>query len=204
VNTSYVLRYMRLEDVSQVVEIDKLSFSMPWAARSYHFELNDNKSSHMVSLEAPTRQGDQPGFWNSLRRFGKPPTGSTIVGYGGMWYIDGEAHISTIATHPDYRGKGLGEVLLVGMLARSIILGAEYAVLEVRVSNEPAINLYKKYEFSIVGHRKQYYRDNNEDAYLMHLAPMDEAYRERLKARINALCTRVNFLDRFIEQPIRG
>jgi [ribosomal protein S18]-alanine N-acetyltransferase len=203
VNVPYVLRYMRLEDVPQVVEIDKLSFTMPWSARSYHFELNDNNSAHMVTLETAGQAKSQPGLWGALRRLGKQQPAGIIVGYGGMWYIEGESHISTIATHPEFRGKGLGEVLLAGMLARSIVLGAEYTVLEVRVSNMAAINLYKKYEFEVVGRRKKYYRDNNEDAFLMNLAPMNEAYRERLNERISALNARVPYLDRFTYEPVR-
>jgi ribosomal-protein-alanine N-acetyltransferase len=63
----------------------------------------------------------------------------------------------------------------------------------VRVSNAHAIKLYKKYEFEIVGQRKGYYRDNNEDAYLMHCSPLDAAYRARFADRLTALNTRVNF-----------
>ncbi|MFN7210900.1 MAG: ribosomal protein S18-alanine N-acetyltransferase [Aggregatilineales bacterium] len=172
----YTLRYMRLGDIPPVMAIDQLAFSTPWSANSYLFEINDNRSAHMVVLE----------------RAGEPPC---IVGYGGMWLIEGEAHISTIATHPDWRGLGLGEVLLGGMVRRGMALGATYSVLEVRVSNVPAINLYRKYEFQIVSLRKGYYRDNNEDAYLMHLAPLDAAYAERFAARWRALQARVAFSD---------
>ena len=99
-----------------------------------------------------------------------------IIGYAGMWLIDGEAHISTIAVHPDFRSRGLGEVLLAGILSRGMFLDAEYSVLEVRVSNHSAINLYKKYEYEIVGRRKRYYRDNNEDALIMTVNNLDQAY----------------------------
>ncbi|PJF30612.1 MAG: ribosomal-protein-alanine N-acetyltransferase [Candidatus Thermofonsia Clade 1 bacterium] len=172
----YTLRYMRLQDIPHVMEIDQLAFSTPWSMNSYIFEINDNRSAHMIVLE----------------REGEP---LCIVGYGGMWLIEGEAHISTIATHPNWRGQGLGEVLLGGMVLRGMRLGATYCVLEVRVSNVPAINLYRKYEFQIVSVRKGYYRDNNEDAYLMHLTPLDAAYLERFKARWQALQARVTFTD---------
>lgn len=195
----YILRYMRTDDIPQVVEIDKLSFALPWSARSYVFEVTDNNSSHMAVLE---RFDDQPkpgGIIGALRRLSGLQSHTTIIGYGGFWFIDGEAHISTIATHPDYRGKGWGEVLLTGMLARAIQLKAEYAVLEVRVSNTPAITLYRKYEFEIVGKRKNYYRDNNEDAYLMHLAPMDNAYASRLREHMEQLKARVSYKDLFTQ-----
>ncbi|PJF34926.1 MAG: ribosomal-protein-alanine N-acetyltransferase [Candidatus Thermofonsia Clade 1 bacterium] len=172
----YTLRYMGLEDISHVMEIDELAFQTPWSMDSYLSEVCNNDSAHMVVLE---HQAEVP----------------TIVGYGGMWVIEGEAHISTIATHPEWRGRGLGEVLLAGMVLRSTKLGATYCVLEVRVSNVPAINLYRKYEFQIVSVRKGYYHDNNEDAYLMHLTPLDAAYLERFQARWQALQARVAFTD---------
>ncbi len=200
---TYTLRYMDLEDISQVVEVDKLSFPMPWSSRSYIFEISDNQSSHMVTLELGPAVNHNGGLLGALRRLSGQPRSGRVAGYGGFWYIDGEAHISTIAIHPDLRGKGLGEVLLAGMLARSIILKAEYAVLEVRVSNETAINLYKKYEFDIVGERKKYYRDNNEDAYLMHLAPLDEAYQARFVHRLEQLRARVPFTDLLTQQTVR-
>jgi [ribosomal protein S18]-alanine N-acetyltransferase len=188
----YVLRYMRLEDIPQVVEIDKLSFPMPWSPRSYSFEISDNNAGHMIVLEIPTTASTDRGLMGVLHRLrGQPTVPTTITGYGGFWLIEGEAHISTIAVHPAYRSHGLGELLLAGMLERGMALKAEYAVLEVRVSNESAINLYRKYEFEIVGQRKNYYRDNNEDAYLMHLAPMDDAYKVRFAERLNKLRERV-------------
>lgn len=195
----YILRYMRLDDIPQVVEIDKLAFALPWSARSYVFEITDNPSSHMVVLERTDEQPKPGGIIGALRRLGGFQSSNTVIGYGGFWYIEGEAHISTIATHPDYRGKGLGEILLTGMLARAVHLNAEYAVLEVRVSNTPAITLYRKYGFEVVGKRKNYYRDNNEDAYLMHLAPIDKAYTARLMEHIKQLQERVSYTDLFTQ-----
>jgi [ribosomal protein S18]-alanine N-acetyltransferase len=174
----YTLRYMTLDDIPQVVDLDRLSFPLPWSARSYTFEINDNLCSHMVVLEDADLE-TQP-----------------IIGYGGWWQIDGEAHISTIAVHPECRGRGLGEVLLAGMLNRASDLQAEYAVLEVRLTNTNAQNLYHKYEFEVVGRRRHYYRDNNEDALQMHLSNMDsDNYRARFTQRLNALRERVQYAD---------
>ena len=200
---SYTLRYMLPEDIPQVVELDRLSFPIPWSSRSYVFEISDNLASHMVTLEAGVDMRRSHGVLAALRRLGGTSKISTIAGYGGFWLIDGEAHISTIATHPKLRRRGLGEVLLAGMLSRSIALNAEYSVLEVRVSNNTAINLYRKYEYEIVGRRKNYYRDNNEDAFLMHLAPIDEAYRARFAERLLALQARVLYTDCLTQQPPR-
>lgn len=183
----YILRYMRVEDVPAVVQIDELSFATPWSDRSYLFEINDNPTGHMLTLEIEDNAAETG-------------THHAVIGYAGMWLIDGEAHISTIAIHPNYRGHGLGEVLLVGMLSRAMMLNGQYAVLEVRVSNTPAIQLYLKYEFESVGTRKNYYRDyGNEDALLMHLAPLDAAYQHRFHARAAALSNRIQYLNLLVQ-----
>lgn len=194
-----MMRHMRLEDIPQVVQVDELSFPTPWSARTYQFEITNRETSHLVVLEAPGVDAGQPGglrtFFQRLR--GPKTTGGVIVGYGGCWLIAGEAHISTIAVHPAYRGRNLGELLLVGMLARAVRLEAEYSVLEVRVSNSPAQALYRKYEYEVTGVRRGYYRDNGEDAYLMEVRPLDAAYRTRLQERISALRQQVSFIDQF-------
>jgi ribosomal-protein-alanine N-acetyltransferase len=185
---------MRLEDIPQVVNVDALSFPSPWSPASYAFEITNNNTSHMIVLDM---QRQTSGGWRRVwQRLGGQPEPSTIVGYAGMWNISGEAHVSTIAVHPEWRGHGLGEVLLNGLLTRSVALNAEYSVLEVRVSNRSAQNLYRKYGYEIVGDRKGYYRDNNEDAYLMHLAALDAAYVQRLHLLADALRKRVAFTDR--------
>ena len=83
-----------------------------------------------------------------------------------------EAHISTIAVHPDWRGLGLGEWLLLALLEAGQVLGAETATLEVRPSNEPALALYQKYQFEEVGRRPRYYSDNDEDALIFTTPPL--------------------------------
>ncbi len=194
--TNYTLRYMRLEDVPQVLEVDKLSFPLPWSARSYAFEITDNTSSHMITLEAANEARQASGgLMGALKRLRGNHAPRLIAGYAGFWLIDGEAHVSTIAVHPDFRGRGLGEVILAGALNRAIDLKSEYSVLEVRVSNTSALNLYYKYEYKVVGERKNYYRDNNEDAYLMQLAPLDGAYQQRFAERLAKLRERVAYAD---------
>ena len=198
---TYTLRYMSLADIPLVVDVDRLSFPMPWSARSYIFEVSDNQAGHMIVLEVVPETAPARGLMGMFQRLGGLSRQSAIVGYGGFWLIDGEAHVSTIAVHPDHRRRGLGELLLAGMLSRGIAHRAEYSVLEVRVSNEPAINLYRKYEYEIVGQRKRYYRDNDEDAFLMHLAPLDKAYQGRLAARLDNLRARVDYTDALTRNP---
>ncbi|MOA25396.1 ribosomal-protein-alanine N-acetyltransferase [compost metagenome] len=100
-----------------------------------------------------------------------------IIGYGGMWIIMDEAHVTNIAVRSDYRGQGLGNRLLLELQRTAVFFGAAKMTLEVRVSNDIAQNLYRKYGFTASGIRPRYYSDNNEDALIM-WAELD---REQLK-----------------------
>ncbi|MDQ7033964.1 MAG: ribosomal protein S18-alanine N-acetyltransferase, partial [Anaerolineae bacterium] len=124
----------------------------------------------------------------------------TIVGYGGLWKIAEEAHISTIATHPDYRGRKLGEILLAGMIRRAIVLHARYVVLEVRVSNTVAQNLYHKYGFKMHGIKKNYYHHDHEDAYDMRL-DLSGAAIATFKQQYRHLQQHNPFRDRYSRTP---
>src|SRR5262245_20979423 len=122
------LRYMNVQDIPQVVAIDRLSFDLPWSERSYTYEITEANYSHMVVLEKDNESERASGWRRWLPRLnGRHPAGN-IVGYGGLWNIMSEAHISTIAIHPDYRGRGWGEILLAGMVRRSITLHAGFVV----------------------------------------------------------------------------
>jgi ribosomal-protein-alanine N-acetyltransferase len=198
VTPTYLLRHMRLEDIPQVVRIDEVSFPSSWSPRTYQFEISNRDTSQMIVLEMPNLAPRQAGGWRSMvQRLLSPGVPDVIIGYGGCWLIAGEAHISTIAVHPDFRGQGLGELLLVGMLQRGIYLGGVYSVLEVRASNLTAQALYRKYEYKVVGRRKAYYRDNSEDALLMEVRPLDGAYQQRLAHRVAALQERLSYTDHF-------
>jgi ribosomal-protein-alanine N-acetyltransferase len=188
-----ILRYMTMQDLSQVIAIDRLSFDPAWSVHSYEYEVEESNYSHMVVLDQITPPGEYPvpNWWLRLKSaFTSHPNGAQIdaagarheiVAYGGLWNIMGEAHISTIAVHPDRRGHGYGEVVLAGMIHRAINLRAAYAVLEVRVSNITAQNLYHKYEFQSVDTKRNYYRNNHEDAYDMRLH-LDDGYLPRFTA----------------------
>jgi len=96
-----------------------------------------------------------------------------VVGYAGLWLMVDESHITTIAVAPNYRGLGVGELLLLGLIDISRQIGARYLTLEVRVSNTLAQNLYRKYLFKETGVRRKYYSDNNEDALIMWSDPLE-------------------------------
>jgi ribosomal-protein-alanine N-acetyltransferase len=174
---------MRLSDVEAVVELDTLSFPTPWPARTYRYEIANNDRSTMIVLEVgnAARSPNGSGISNWLKRIsGEEPIHPSLIGFSGMWHIADEAHVSTIAVHPAWRGYRLGELLLWNMVYRAIQNDAKLVTLEVRVGNQIAQSLYRKYDFEIMGRRKGYYRDNGEDAYMMGVTPLDDEYRRKL------------------------
>ncbi len=149
------IREMTEADLPTVLKIDRLSFPVPWSENTYRFELRDNHAARLNVAEILEN--------GSMR----------IIGYVGFWFIVDEAHISTIAVHPHFRGQGFGEQLLQNALIDALIRGAQVATLEVRVTNDAAVNLYRKFGFEVIGERQRYYRDNNEDALIMILNDMN-------------------------------
>ena len=145
----YCLRPMTVADIPAVMAIDALSFPTPSSEQLYRNELTDNRLAH----------------YQVLARAGE--TGETIAGYAGFWNIADEIHISTIAVHPDERGRGRGEWLFLNLLLEACRQEPLLVTLEVRVSNAVAQALYRKYRFEEVGLRRRYYRDTGEDAILM-------------------------------------
>jgi ribosomal-protein-alanine N-acetyltransferase len=91
----------------------------------------------------------------------------SIVGYAGIWVMTDEAHVTTIASHPEARGRGVGELLLVALIHRSLEIGARWMTLEVRASNLAAQALYGAFGFEAAGRRPRYYTDDGEDALVM-------------------------------------
>ena len=152
-NWTVRLRPMQIADVERVHEIDVLSFSLPWSERSYRFELTENKHSCLWVAEAVGSDG-----------------AGIIAGMIVVWVVLDEAHIATVAVHPDYRHTGIGRRLLAQGLLDAQMHGARLAYLEVRRSNRSAQLLYESFGFQVVGERPRYYKDNSEDALLMTLA----------------------------------
>ncbi|MDO6851209.1 ribosomal protein S18-alanine N-acetyltransferase [Priestia megaterium] len=138
-------RLMEVKDIDQVVKIEEKSFMTPWSSEAFQNELTNNQFSTYIVMEE----------------------GENIIGYCGTWIVIDEAHVTNIALLPDYRGKGLGELLLRNVMDVLRKLGATSMTLEVRVSNHIAQSLYQKLGFKPGGIRKNYYSDNNEDALVM-------------------------------------
>lgn len=201
------LRYMRLADVPTVVAIDRVSFGAPWSARSFAYEVSQSTYSHMVALELAPELPQQKGL-RRLTQFlnGTPPADPVVVSYGGLWHIADEAHISTIATDPAQRGHGYGELALAAMIRRALTLGSAYIVLEVRVSNTVAQNLYLKYSFQVVDRKANYYHNDGEDAYDMRLSFSEQPnYAAQFEQRYAALLTRYRVRDEYSAvTPPRG
>jgi ribosomal-protein-alanine N-acetyltransferase len=170
---------MELEDIPQVLEVDRESYTVPWPSSAYRREILHNRNARYVVLREiqssgrPARSVDAearnrlPFFPWARRTDPDPARTGRILGYAGMWLMVDEAHITTIAMRSSWRGRGLGELLLATLVDQAFDLGAHRVTLEVRVSNEPAQSLYRKYGFRQEGVRPRYYSDNNEDAYIM-------------------------------------
>lgn len=148
---NFSIRRMTLDDIPVVVELDKISFSLPWPERSFRFELTDNLASRCWIAEVDGR----------------------IAGMVVAWLFVDEAHIATIATHPDFRRQGIARRLLSHTLWHAMKEGARSSFLEVRESNTSAQDMYRKFGYVEAGRRKRYYKDNDEDAILMNLDPLE-------------------------------
>lgn len=193
----YVVEPMTLADLGEVHEIERASFSSPWSERAYRYEIVENRNSTMLVVRPAPQLFGRPAGW--LQRLTQPRRGP-VLGYAGFWLLVDDAHVATIAVHPDWRGRGLGELLLASLLKRAMALGARRSTLEVRVSNQTAQALYHKYGFFIVERRRRYYSDNNEDAYLMSTPPFQSTdFREELARRLAALDARLSE-----QQPLPG
>ncbi len=174
----YYLEPMRQEDVAEVSLVDHLCFSNPWPQSAYRRELRKPQSNYYVVLRGADDSSpngkdeteDGRGKFSFLPipwRTESPRRQDPLIGFAGMWIMFDEAHITTIGVHPDQRGNGLGELLLVQLFIEAAARGAEMMTLEVRVSNDSAQALYQKYGFERHGVRRRYYSDNGEDAYIM-------------------------------------
>jgi ribosomal-protein-alanine N-acetyltransferase len=153
---------MRIEDLPAVQAIEQASFTTPWPPHAYRSELETNRLARYLVVRA----------------------GDEVVGYGGLWLMVDEAHITTFAIHPAWRRRRLGERLLLAMLDIAREQHAREATLEVRLSNLAARRLYEKYGFRPGGRRPNYYSDDREDALIMTTEPLSS---ERMTARIDRL-----------------
>lgn len=139
-----VVRNITEADVDQVFALEQAIFSSPWTRTAIMTEVISPKCHYKVI----DRDGE-------------------ILGYAGLWKVIDEGHITNIAVKEGYRNKGLGRMLIEALVEECRKLDVDRYTLEVRVSNEPAIALYKSLGFETAGVRKNFYDKPKEDALIM-------------------------------------
>lgn len=140
-----IIREMKIEDLDPIMDIESLSFTIPWSKESFVYELNSN----------------------SVAKYYVAVIENIVAGYAGLWRIMDEGHITNIAVHPEYRNKKIGERLVKKIFKVCDSVDINKLTLEVRASNTAALKLYEKMGFQREGIRKAYYHDNKEDAIIM-------------------------------------
>ena len=135
---------MNKNHIDGIIEIENESFAIPWSRKSIEKELSNNIAIYVVAVEK-----------------------EKVIGYGGMWHIVNEGHITNIAVQKDYRQKGIGNAIINKLFEIAKEKEMIGLTLEVRKSNIPALKLYRKNGFKLEGIRPEYYEDNKEDAYIM-------------------------------------
>ncbi len=138
-----LIRRMKLDDIQAVADIEKQCFSQPWSEKSFEDSISREDTIFLVCEE------------------------EVITGYIGMYLSFDEASITNVAVLPDFRKKGCGQQLVVAAKEAAKEAGSECIFLEVRVSNTPAISLYKRNGFEELGIRKKFYEHPIEDAIIM-------------------------------------
>lgn len=195
----YVVDRMTMADVPRVVEIERLAYPSTWPPSAYRKELQDNRWAHYIVLRdthiaqenmiGPVQNSEKPRRFLSLPFLSGRATSmlstpglASIVGFAGLWLMVDEAHVTTIAMHPNFRRRGLGEYMLASLISIAYEIGARWVTLEVRVTNHSAQSLYRKYGFREAGLRHRYYSDNQEDALIMWTDEINSsAYKERFQ-----------------------
>jgi len=141
------IKKMLPKHLKEVLRIENLSFPMPWSEQSFYYEaVNNPYGYYVVAIDQ-----------------------DKVVGYGGMWMLIDECHITTIAVDPKRRREGIGRKILEHLIEKAKENDVDWISLEVRATNIVAQHLYNALGFEIVGIRKGYYLPNNEDAIIMRL-----------------------------------
>jgi ribosomal-protein-alanine N-acetyltransferase len=166
---------MRTKDLRGVLEIEEAVFPQPWSHRLFVEELNQRKS----------------------RAYRAAWVGSTIVGFAGQMLVDDESHVNNIAVRPAWQGRSLGLVLMLDLVHTALGRGARHLTLEVRVGNEPALALYRRFGMAPVGVRPNYYPVTGDDALIMWVRDIDsDEYAGRLASIRASLPSDLRFSSR--------
>jgi ribosomal-protein-alanine N-acetyltransferase len=145
---AFDIREAESRDAAAIAEIEALCFSPPWSLADFLHEIESNELAHyLVCFDGPR-----------------------LIAYAGLWAILNEGHITNVAVHPDFRGRGAGAALIGALTERARRLwGLSEFTLEVRASNVAAIRLYQDAGFREEGRRRRYYTNPTEDAIIMWL-----------------------------------
>ena len=181
------LELMREADIATIQEIEREIFATPWPRNAYYRELASRSSAHYVVLRHEA-MAERPASSAS-------EMDPSIVGYGGMWRMYDEAHVTTIGGRHELHHQGYGRIIFAGLVQAAYDMGAKWVTLEVRTSNENAMRMYELFGFKVIGRRKGYYTDNGEDAIVMwsdsiHSPRFRRAYEsnlERIEADVRGL-----------------
>lgn len=141
-----ILSEMTKDDIDGIIEVENQCFVTPWSKHSFEMELENKAALYIVAR-----------------------MDGIVVGYGGVWLIIDEGHVTNIAVRESYRGMNIGSAILDRLIDICKQRNLTSMTLEVRVSNIAAKKLYTNYGFEEVGIRPNYYSDTNEDAAIMWL-----------------------------------
>lgn len=155
---------MTVDDLDAIMTLERVCFKDPWTRRMYLADLTQNEIATYLAVRLSNADANHSSLVTRQ---------TSIVAYGGFWLMADEAHIATIASHPDWRGCGLGLHLMLALLDIAQANGAHLSTLEVRAGNLPAQRLYEKLGYEVAGRRRHYYRDG-EDGLIMTTPPLAE------------------------------
>ena len=144
---------MRQDDLDEVMLIERAAFRHPWSPELFRRELEHDWSTILVAVEplssAPGRGSDR------------------LIGFLIFWLVHDEVHILNVAVAPEHRRKGVARALMSETEKRAFTANASLMTLEVRRSNQAALDLYREFDYRAVGVRPNYYVDEGEDAIVM-------------------------------------
>ena len=176
--TRITLRDMTRADIRAVRRIESAAYQDAWPSRAFDAELANAFARYRVAVEAPLASDAPPSPSGPIaalrRRLSRRVAMDRIVGFMGVWYMQDQMHLVTIAVDPTQQGRGIGARLLLDCLDLARDAELPEVVLEVRVGNTRAQSLYERFGFRRAGTLVAYYKDNDEDAHVMLSGNLDE------------------------------
>jgi ribosomal-protein-alanine N-acetyltransferase len=147
------IRRMHADDLEEVMVIERAAFRHPWSPELFRRELDHDWSTILVAIEPLT----------SAQGRGS----ERIIAFLIYWLVHDEVHVLNVAVAPEHRRKGIARMLMAETERRAHQANAALMTLEVRRSNQAALDLYREFDYRAVGVRPNYYVDEGEDAIVM-------------------------------------